>query len=1247
PPVLFHFFKLAIVDSEVKPDVSRQVIFRIELQYGDIKWVITRSLYEFYKLHLSLTAKNYQDMPRFPDQAAWAYTMAMTTLGMGYDDTEGYAREHNLARRKALQSYLLQVLECLSGVVAYDLYEFLEISAMSMTKDMGWKAKEGHVSTKAVDETNSICGLPAVWFQKVDRSWAVLRDSYIAFCPSTSEDECSDVFMFDQNFYVLEHMSPHLGFVDHHIEIGNNFRRIEMRADNSREVGEWIDHFNRMKRASPWVLSHRFGSFAPQREDAKVRYYVDGKDYFHAVSDALLAAKSEIYIADWWLSPELYLRRPPEKNEEFRLDRLLQRKAQEGVKIYIVVYKEVSIALTLDSAHTKTWLQDLHPNIQVQRHPDHLKVNGTQFWAHHEKICVVDCRMAFIGGLDLCFGRYDSRTHQLSDYHPSGKGVIWPGQDYSNPRIKDFANVKDYGSDLIERKLLGRMPWHDVSIGVAGQPARDIARHFVQRWNFVKREKGMKKTHMKFLTPKGEFVSTRNETGWTGSQKVQILRSSTRWSQGVDLERSIQDAYLECIEKAEHFIYIENQFFVTLAAENGNPDIKNTIGIALVNRIVRAHNEGKKFRVIVVMPLMPAFEADIMSGDAGTLRKVMHFQYMSICRGGNSVLEQLVANGIDPDQYIGFFGLRSFDRIKHGKFDAIVEAVKEAEEAGSLNEEDKVMAAEAAVGEEVVAAVVEESSAEAAEPQSTHKLRDRLKAKLAQHDDEDISRRKSLATKFLLDPLPNDQDAERIKKIAARRKASDKRRTWDESITKRAMNRCKKEHGFIPAATERTMGNTSRNERIKRNTDRAEQKAKENHYQGGTTENSEPHVIDGLGTIIKTKVEDWKGPKDVNSIEPTGHKIRNALFNRGGDSDVEREREEDEDIIEPRPDSASDFSVGASSTSSTGAGSEDTALENEVEDFVTEQLYIHSKLMIVDDRIIIIGSANINDRSQLGFRDSEIAIVVEDTDMVPSRMNGEPYQAGRLAHTLRSDLFREHLGLLSHVEHDVVTKASVLPVNLDKPSKDPAQVRKELMRAIYEEKQQQEQQQQASLQPQSSTQQQQQPQSSNQRRRKKRGPVTQGYQGAEGYLQVTMPDEEEDEAFQKWHSTLAQGQEKLAAGQDPKAAKEIVMDPVHDSFYESWWRRVANTNTLIFREVFHCVPDDTVENWNDYKEFVPDPKKVLVGHVCMPDATVESVMEKLQMVTGHLVEFPTKFLCQENLLGNVVEGVVTPMEIFT
>ena len=35
------------------------------------------------------------------------------------------------------------------------------------------------------------------------------------------------------------------------------------------------------------------------------------------------------------------------------------------------------------------------------------------------------------------------------------------------------------------------------------------------------------------------------------------------------------------------------------------------------------------------------------------------------------------------------------------------------------------------------------------------------------------------------------------------------------------------------------------------------------------------------------------------------------------------------------------------------------------------------------------GSSNLNDRSQCGDRDSEIALLVEDKDMIPSQMNGQ------------------------------------------------------------------------------------------------------------------------------------------------------------------------------------------------------------------------------------------------------------------
>jgi hypothetical protein len=64
---------------------------------------------------------------------------------------------------------------------------------------------------------------------------------------------------------------------------------------------------------------------------------------WYALSLAHIAIIRVTLFKDWWLTPELYLRRPPAYHPEWRLDRLLQRKAQQGVKIYVIVYKEVRI----------------------------------------------------------------------------------------------------------------------------------------------------------------------------------------------------------------------------------------------------------------------------------------------------------------------------------------------------------------------------------------------------------------------------------------------------------------------------------------------------------------------------------------------------------------------------------------------------------------------------------------------------------------------------------------------------------------------------------------------------------------------------------------------------------------------------------------------------------------------------------------------------------------------------------------
>lgn len=76
-----------------------------------------------------------------------------------------------------------------------------------------------------------------------------------------------------------------------------------------------------------FIQTNPHNSFAPYRSSVSASWFVDGADYMSAVADALENAKEEIFIADWWLSPEIYMKRPIIKDDYWRLDKILQRKA--------------------------------------------------------------------------------------------------------------------------------------------------------------------------------------------------------------------------------------------------------------------------------------------------------------------------------------------------------------------------------------------------------------------------------------------------------------------------------------------------------------------------------------------------------------------------------------------------------------------------------------------------------------------------------------------------------------------------------------------------------------------------------------------------------------------------------------------------------------------------------------------------------------------------------------------------------
>lgn len=69
---------------------------------------------------------------------------------------------------------------------------------------------------------------------------------------------------------------------------------------------------------------------------------------------------------------------------------------------------------------------------------------------------------------------------------------------------------------------------------------------------------------------------------------AQVLRSCGRWSSGISSpEASIYEAYLSVIATAEHFIYIENQFFIS--ATEDNDIVLNKVCAAIVDRILFMH----------------------------------------------------------------------------------------------------------------------------------------------------------------------------------------------------------------------------------------------------------------------------------------------------------------------------------------------------------------------------------------------------------------------------------------------------------------------------------------------------------------------------------------------------------------------------------------------------------------------------------------------------------------------------------
>jgi len=151
------------------------------------------------------------------------------------------------------------------------------------------------------------------------------------------------------------------------LKIKNTSMNLNLKFGSFFERENWKYQLDIRKRNLELLSKYnRYEAYSTAKRYNLCHWFVDGKSYFDDLYEKLMNAEKCIYITDWWMSPEVFLKRPVEEKiyiemskekiitrdsgeKMSRLKDILDYKARQGVKAYILIYYEVSIAVTLNS----------------------------------------------------------------------------------------------------------------------------------------------------------------------------------------------------------------------------------------------------------------------------------------------------------------------------------------------------------------------------------------------------------------------------------------------------------------------------------------------------------------------------------------------------------------------------------------------------------------------------------------------------------------------------------------------------------------------------------------------------------------------------------------------------------------------------------------------------------------------------------------------------------------------------------
>ncbi|KAI3501207.1 hypothetical protein L1887_29070 [Cichorium endivia] len=458
------------------------------------------------------------------------------------------------------------------------------------------------------------------------------------------------------------------------------------------------------------------GTYFPLRRGGKVTLYQDAHvddgylpnmrldgglmyengDCWHDICEAIKNARRLIYITGWSVFHNVQLVRNGEGAKNTMLGDLLKAKSSEGVRVLLLIWDDPTSRSILgiktqgvmgtNDEETRRFFK--HSSVKVllcprsagKGHSWAKKQEVETIYTHHQKTVIVDADagnyrrriMAFVGGLDLCGGRYDTPGHPIFSTLQTLHKDDFHQPNYTGPTTG-----------------CPREPWHDLHSRIEGPAAYDLLKNFEERWLRASKPQGIRSKMKKSVDDsllqldripdilgidEAHCTNERDPEGW----HVQVFRSIDSNSvkgfpkdpkdatsknlvcgKNVLIDMSIHTAYVKAIRAAQHFIYIENQYFLGSSFNWSNYKTlgaNNLIPMEIALKIANKIRANERFAAYIVIPMWP--EGSPTSTAVQRIlfwqNKTMQMMYEVIYK---ALQEVGLENVYEPQDYLNFFCL--------------------------------------------------------------------------------------------------------------------------------------------------------------------------------------------------------------------------------------------------------------------------------------------------------------------------------------------------------------------------------------------------------------------------------------------------------------------------------------------------------------------------------------------------------------------------------------------------------------